>query len=389
MSTPAVMVSSTFYDLSQVREDLREFLQDEVGYRPLLSEHPSFPIDPDADTIENCRRRVEQDADVLVLIVGGRYGYVDQASDKSVTNLEYLAARAKGIPIYVFADRGVLAVLPVWKNNPEADFSGTVDSPRLFEFLDQVRSTDRVWTQSFGRAQDIVGALRVQFAHLTSEGLQWGRRLRGTPPRELRDLHGEALRLALEKPDAWEYLLFGRVLCDEIEASEDLLREYRLGILLGTGEQASGGDLEMLRWLGRQFAELRRTYAAADTLINVALQEALGRPGEPGDVAALVFVARQFGAAYRHAVDWSQRVRRAHTSERFEVLTDLLSKLSQSLVEQVGGFGPNLLHQVNEALANPPGPGEPPPEIRITLTFELSGFARFREEFDRIMKEYE
>jgi hypothetical protein len=41
-------------------------------YRPLLAEHPSFPIDPDAITIENCRRRVEQDADTLVLVIGGR-----------------------------------------------------------------------------------------------------------------------------------------------------------------------------------------------------------------------------------------------------------------------------------------------------------------------------
>jgi hypothetical protein len=40
----------------------------------LLSEHPSFPIDPGVTTIENCRRRVEQDADLFVLIVGMRYG---------------------------------------------------------------------------------------------------------------------------------------------------------------------------------------------------------------------------------------------------------------------------------------------------------------------------
>lgn len=88
MSTPAVMVSSTFYDLAQVRTDLLDFLQNEVGYRPLLSEHTSFPIDPDADTVENCKRRVERDADIFVLIIGGRYGYVDEATDKSVTNLE-------------------------------------------------------------------------------------------------------------------------------------------------------------------------------------------------------------------------------------------------------------------------------------------------------------
>jgi Domain of unknown function (DUF4062) len=77
MSTPAVMISSTFYDLAQVRADLLDFLQNEVGYRPLLSEHKSFPVDPDADTVENCKRRVERDADIFVLIIGGRYGYVD------------------------------------------------------------------------------------------------------------------------------------------------------------------------------------------------------------------------------------------------------------------------------------------------------------------------
>lgn len=32
---PGVMVSSTFYDLRQIREDIRRFLEDELGYRPL------------------------------------------------------------------------------------------------------------------------------------------------------------------------------------------------------------------------------------------------------------------------------------------------------------------------------------------------------------------
>ena len=88
------MISSTFYDLRQIRDDLRQFIEG-VGYRPLLSEHASFPIDPDATTIENCRRRVEQDADILVLVIGGRYGSIDATPNKSVTNLEYTSARHK------------------------------------------------------------------------------------------------------------------------------------------------------------------------------------------------------------------------------------------------------------------------------------------------------
>ena len=37
-NAPAVMVSSTFYDLRQIRADLMDFIQDDLGYRPLLSE---------------------------------------------------------------------------------------------------------------------------------------------------------------------------------------------------------------------------------------------------------------------------------------------------------------------------------------------------------------
>ena len=59
-STPTVMVSSTFYDLTQIRQDLYGFIANELGYEPLLSEHKSFPIDPGLDTIptaaRSCRR---------------------------------------------------------------------------------------------------------------------------------------------------------------------------------------------------------------------------------------------------------------------------------------------------------------------------------------------
>ena len=96
------MVSSTFYDLRQIRADLADFIGDDLGYHALLSEHPSFPTDPDADTIENCRRRVERNADILVLVIGGRHGHVPKESSRSVTNVEYLYARVKGIPVYVF-----------------------------------------------------------------------------------------------------------------------------------------------------------------------------------------------------------------------------------------------------------------------------------------------
>jgi Domain of unknown function (DUF4062) len=165
---PKVFVSSTFFDLRQVRDDLRSFIE-LLGYEPLLSDHPSFPIDPSVTTIENCRRRVEQDADLFVLIVGARYGSRDSDSSRSVTNIEYLAARGKGVPIYAFMEKRLEPLLALWKAQPDVDSSSQIVTPDLLRFIDGIRSDDKVWTSSFEHAGDIIECLRVQFVHLMQE----------------------------------------------------------------------------------------------------------------------------------------------------------------------------------------------------------------------------
>src|SRR4051794_20933639 len=107
---PTVFISSTFYDLQQVRANIAKFVQDELGYRLLASEHPSFPVEPTISAIDNCRRRVENDADIFVLVVGARYGSKIPTGNRSITNIEYLAARSKGIPIYTFISKEVVTM---------------------------------------------------------------------------------------------------------------------------------------------------------------------------------------------------------------------------------------------------------------------------------------
>lgn len=91
-SKPTVFISSTCYDLKQLRADLCKIIENEIGFEVLLSEYASFPLDPSLGTVDNCLRVVKERADIFILVVGARYGYRNE-SGKSVTNLEYLSAR--------------------------------------------------------------------------------------------------------------------------------------------------------------------------------------------------------------------------------------------------------------------------------------------------------
>ena len=118
---PVVFVSSTCYDLKQIREDIKNFIEDNYSFEAMLSEFDSFPVSPCVGTFENCLNNVDKYADIFILIIGTTYGHVTDAG-KSITNLEYLHAKAKGIPIYVFVSSKLRDNLPLWKANPTGDF---------------------------------------------------------------------------------------------------------------------------------------------------------------------------------------------------------------------------------------------------------------------------
>ena len=164
---PSAFVSSTCFDLNQVRADLRRFLTD-MGLDPVLSETPAFPVNPQSGPVENCLRAVKEKADIFILIIGDRYGSQNE-SGKSITNLEYFEAKAKGLPIYVFVLKKILDVIPVWKKNPNGNFDGIVDTVKLFEFVETLQNSQDHWIYPFEEVLHIIGTLRNQFAILFME----------------------------------------------------------------------------------------------------------------------------------------------------------------------------------------------------------------------------
>jgi hypothetical protein len=206
---PSVFVSSTCYDLAQVRKDLGSFIESR-SMLPILSESSSFPVNPGLGAIENCLTVVKERADIFVLVVGGRYGSKTE-NEKSVTNLEYMEAKLKGIPCYVFVQKPILTVFSVWQKNRSGDYTEFVDSPKLFEFVESLYDPkDKNWVFPFESAQDIIDTLSKQLAYLFMDALTIRAKVQrgGSSEALLQDISGAALLLTVQKPFAWEYKLF-------------------------------------------------------------------------------------------------------------------------------------------------------------------------------------
>lgn len=384
-SAPTVMVSSTFYDLRQIRADLARFITDDLGYIPLLSEFPSFPVDPDLDTIDNCITRVERNADILVLVIGGRYGSVDANTDKSITNLEFLAAKRKGIPIYAFVEKGILANLPVWKDNPRGDFSAVVDTPRLFDFVESVRTQDRVWTFSFETAQEITTVLRLQLAHLFRESLTLRQRIGGSGlPQYSAFLSPKSLRIALEKPNLWEYRLFFQSWLDELERRADHIKAYKADLAIGRAEHVPASNAYM--WLGTRFHELQGFVTSSKRLISESAKEAFGPIGQPGNAEDILWVSRSLGLMLDKILDWAHGLRTARVESPFDRVPRHLALFVDDIIRQFEDFPKTSLQGIEDDLAS--GTIDSPGPTIMTWTWTFSNQDAYKAAIEEANRQY-
>jgi hypothetical protein len=382
---PSVFVSSTCYDLAQVRQDLRLFIES-LGMIPVLSDFNSFPVDPNLDTIGNCLAGIKNKADIFVLIVGGRYGSQTK-SGKSVTNMEYLEAKTKGIPCYIFVQKPLLTALTIWRKNPSGNFSDVADSLKLFEFIESLRAPKENWIFPFESAQDIIETLRKQLAYLFMDALSFrGRIVCSGLPECLRDLSGPALLLATQKPFAWEYRLFSQILSDELYHLVGLKKDLDYGIVLGHAVQLHD-VAEILDWIKRKMGEIIAFVNSVAKLVNVAFAKAVGAPGEPGDAEEIVYVGRRLAGVYRSILEWTTDFKHIQVDREFDRLLEIVSKASCNIITEIEDFSSSLQQQLSEATRRYESTKELQ-SLKITLSVTCPDMSDYYDELRRIAKLY-
>src|ERR1051325_970096 len=382
---PSVFVSSTCYDLLQVRADIRGFIES-LGFNPILSNYNSFPTDPDVNPVENCFKVVDESADIFVLIVGSRYGSTPGGA-KAVTNLEYLRARAKGIPVYAFVQKSILNILPVWRANQQGNFQDVVDSPKLFEFVSSLLDSSGVWVFPFELAQEITDTLRKQLAYLFMDALQLRMRAKAAGlPEPLSQLQGTALRLVIERPAYWEYRLFAQVLVQEISRVRRLKQDLNYGIAFGRGERFE--NFGVLDWISRNGAVGERIIASIDQVLNVVLPEALGPPGAHGDPEAIVYAAQKLAESYRSAIEWAIEFQHIHVDDDFRNLVRLAARLIDNVIKEIEEWSEQIHKGIEAAITSLPLPPGERRVVEFTLTLSVPDMSEFHQELQRLKHLY-
>ncbi|MHB0914587.1 MAG: DUF4062 domain-containing protein [Thermoleophilia bacterium] len=186
---PTIFISSTIYDLEDLRSSLKYWLE-EAGYRVLLSDEPGFITEIEQNSYDACFEAIRR-SQIFILLVGGRRGgWFNEDERVSITQQEYRVA-------YEEFQKGNLRIIPfvrrnVWDLNAlysekiaktdEATKAALneknqfVDDPaHLKEFIDEIRRLEEMrlairgggprpggnWVHIFSDFREVIESLQV------------------------------------------------------------------------------------------------------------------------------------------------------------------------------------------------------------------------------------
>lgn len=175
---PRIFLSSTFYDLKYIREDLANFVRAH-DYEPILFENGDIGYTPGKSLDKSCYEAMKT-SDMVILIIGGEYGSAatGETKDKfdeymSITRKEFRTAIDNGIPVFVMIDKRVMAEYCVYEANyekieekrEEIKFVSTKNI-NIFRFIKEIKNMPVLPIQEFEKSTDIKEFIGKQWADM-------------------------------------------------------------------------------------------------------------------------------------------------------------------------------------------------------------------------------
>lgn len=173
MARPRIFISSTYFDLRVLRADLERFIK-EMSFEPVLFEKGHIPYGKEKALEDYCYREIST-CDILIAIIGGKYGSQSRDQENSITQREIKTAIELGKQIYVFVERSVHMEYKTYQNNKDIEGfkPASVNDKRIFKFIEEIYALPSGNPiEAFETSEDITRFLREQWAGLFQRLLQ-------------------------------------------------------------------------------------------------------------------------------------------------------------------------------------------------------------------------
>lgn len=185
MAKPRIFISSTFYDLRQIRVELDKFIES-LGYEPVRNEEGDIPYGKDEALQAYCYKEISN-IDILISIIGSRYGSTGILKEKeqeySVSQLELKTALKEDKQVFVFIDKNVFTEYETYilnKSNNNINYK-YVDNVNIYKFIEEIKALPHNNNiKGFETAEDVTSYLKDQFAGLFKQFMLDSKRVKET-----------------------------------------------------------------------------------------------------------------------------------------------------------------------------------------------------------------
>ena len=199
MAVPRVFISSTYYDLKQVRYNVGDFIKN-MGYEVVMHERSGVAYTQNEPLERDCYHEMAS-CDIAVCIIGNHFGSQSTDNDLSITMNEIQTAIQNKKKVYIFIAKDVYIENRTYEHNMESgNFkSAYADDIRIHSFILELKKNVRVMIESFDTTDDITRTLKLQFAGLFQNLLS--REASLTDSRTACDLQqsSDAIKLVIEE----------------------------------------------------------------------------------------------------------------------------------------------------------------------------------------------
>ena len=163
-----IFISSTYYDLRYLREQVIDFIKSDYHFEPVAFEKSDISYNPKQSMIKSSIEEINS-CHAMILIIGNRYGSKTE-QNLSVTRSEYREAVKCAKPIFVFVENYVHVEYEIYNKNGKQYNPAIADDIHVLEFIDEVKSTG-VCVKDFKEGIEIIDFLRKQWAGFFSDFL--------------------------------------------------------------------------------------------------------------------------------------------------------------------------------------------------------------------------